>query len=172
MRGFAVYWNTRSRSELGSLPLEQLLKEMARYEEITAGKEPLTYIVSPVTLEVKLTHHEGSADPATPVYVLRLGNVLLPSVSCVHWDHGLNLPSISICQQVLGGRGATPTPDGDADGAVRAGHVGASHDDTDRHALSTFRHTYMVSPTDSPSKIPNPPKQQNRSRPPSTDYSG
>lgn len=71
MRGFAVYWNTRSTIELGSLPLDQLLKEMGRYEEITApgGQEPLTYIVSPVTLEVKLTHNEGSADPATPAYV-------------------------------------------------------------------------------------------------------
>lgn len=75
MRGFAVYWNTRSVLELGGLPLDQLLKELGRYEEITAsggagkGKEPLTYIVSPVTLEVKLTHNEGNADPATPAYV-------------------------------------------------------------------------------------------------------
>lgn len=77
MRGFAVYWNTRSRKELGSLPLDQLLKEMARYEEITAGREPLTYIVSPVTLEVKLTHHEGSVDPATPVCVRHVGVVIM-----------------------------------------------------------------------------------------------
>lgn len=74
MRGFAVYWNTRSHVELGKLPLDQLLTEMARYEEITASSssrtgEQMAYIVSPVTLEVKLTHNEGSADPATPVYV-------------------------------------------------------------------------------------------------------
>jgi len=77
MRGFAVYWNTRAAHELSGLPLEQLLTEMAKYEEITAtatgtggDKEPLTYIVSPVTLEVKLTHNEGAAtDAATPMYV-------------------------------------------------------------------------------------------------------
>lgn len=76
MRGFAVYWNTRSHVELGKLPLNQLLTEMARYEEITASSstsnrtgEQMAYVVSPVTLEVKLTHNEGSADPATPVYV-------------------------------------------------------------------------------------------------------
>jgi hypothetical protein len=93
MRGFAVYWNTRSVLELGVLPLDQLLKEMGKYEEITAtsaaagggGKERLTYIVSPVTLEVKLTHHEGNADPATPMYVLCVYNMYGMWDGASHW---------------------------------------------------------------------------------------
>ena len=84
MRGFAVYWNCRSISELGALPLEDLLREMTKYEEITearaaqgGGAEPLTYIIKPVTLTVKLTHNEGG-DPRLPVFA---ADVELPSLN-------------------------------------------------------------------------------------------
>lgn len=99
MRGFAVYWNTRSFVELAGLPLEQLLKEMARYEEITASaessKEKMAYIVSPVTLEVKLTHNEGSAeDPATPVYVCILTDWLIGCGGQAQGGSGGCLPDV------------------------------------------------------------------------------
>lgn len=124
MRGFAVYWNTRSVIELGGLSLEQLLKEMARYEEITAagGKEKLTYIVSPVTLEVKVTHNEGSADPATPVYVVVAvagGEKLGSAGVCVWADgEGRGKGSRSFCSKFL----TLPTLPSRSDGpCTRAG---------------------------------------------------
>eukprot|EP00624_Nannochloropsis_granulata_P000394 evm.model.NODE_11590_length_5021_cov_19.379805.1 len=92
MRGFAVYWNTRSVLELGGLPLDALLKEMSKYMEITeaqgggggreggrggGGGEPLTYIIRPVTLTVRLTHNEDG-DPRLPLIA---ADIELPSLA-------------------------------------------------------------------------------------------